>query len=169
MPKTDKESNDNIEQELDESTNLRVKSIIWYCGVILFTVLLIGDIATTGGKNIVSTAIFYLITSWGASKYAFALRKNFFDWIILILCLPFFIIRFIFKNIFSGTSSSYTQKEDSNYIYIDCDGYKKRLKYLDRTFDINPTGGTHYYYNRYKDDSGYIWRSYDNGKTFKKE
>ncbi len=104
MPKTDKESNDNIEQELEESKNLRAKSIMWYCGVILSIILLISDIVTDEGRSVIPLALFYLITALGASKCAFALKSNIFDWIILILCLPLFIVRFIFKNLSSGSS-----------------------------------------------------------------
>jgi len=92
--------------------------------------------------------------------------------------LPFaviFIVKQIIKlvkillNALSGNSSS-SQEVENVYIVTDEQGFDRKLRfyeYKEDTYSKSPFYTMHY--NRFRDDLGNFWRSYDNEETFIKE
>lgn len=69
---------------------------------------------------------------------------------------------------FGGSKSSMQKRKQEEAVYVVYDrGYDRNLKMCDHyKQDVNNPG---LYYDRFVDDTGSYWRSYDNGQTFRKE
>jgi len=67
----------------------------------------------------------------------------------------------------TSSKSSYNSHPDCSV--RDAHGNKRELTYYDHGHTNGGTSETYREYYRYKDDLGYFWRTYDNGKTFVQE
>lgn len=136
---------------------------LWHIGTIIFFILFILSIFFADIGSVIPMLLIYLICGWKSSKSVYQDEKNALDYIAIIFSVLFFIIRYLLKDILNNTDNSSMKNADTTYV-INPDGTKRELKYFSRQH--NAISGD---YDRYIDDLGFYWKTYDGGKTFLKD
>lgn len=134
----------------------------WLGGLIAFYVfgvighLLVKKAKKANGKNAGITVVFVL---------TFLQYYMSFGFVMLIISAIGMLIGVITGKYSGGGSSSSGSGSSSQYVVYS--GGQKRILTLTETYKQDYDLNAHY--NRFRDDIGYYWRSYDNNKTFVKE
>lgn len=90
--------------------------------------------------------------------------------LVLIIIAIGGIVGVVSKKIKNNSKKNGNNVEPTKFYVIFEDGFERKLKFVERKTDYSskePYYGK--YYNRFVDDLGRYWRSYDENKTFMKE
>ena len=152
---------ENNEQS-EQSVNKRVHPL-WHIATLISFALFVMSIFTDA--TVMPMLILYLICGWKSSRAVYQEEKNALDYIAIIFCFLFFIARSILKYVLENAGNSSEEKAEKVYT-IRHNGFERKLKYYGRGYNSVANGGD---YDRYIDDLGNYWKTYDGGKTFSKE
>ena len=84
-------------------------------------------------------------------------------------CSIAIIVKYLYDAVFGTTKTKNTSSTDI-YVVLDEHSNERKLQFTEQKQDHDPDSPLYtMYYNRFRDDIGNYWRSYDNNRTFVKE
>ncbi|MDE6474733.1 MAG: hypothetical protein K2L70_06505 [Clostridia bacterium] len=103
---------------------------------------------------------------------------KFLDWVVYLFTDKHYVlsaVNFILEHALGikmnkGGSSSSGKSNNEEVVIVQDSVREAKLKFVEKSQDYDPDSATYrQYFDRYRDELGYYWRTYDNGVNFVKE